>query len=109
MRLEKDAIQADGVLKGRLHVRNAGNKAGTEIVQFYVQDVYKRQPHGIAVPPPEKRQNLYGWSRSWFVSSVIAVLRGAASHYLAEYGGKRAAGTIMQFLTDLLQRFVCSC
>lgn len=39
MRLEKDAIQADGVLKGRLHVRNAGNKAGTEIVQFYVHDV----------------------------------------------------------------------
>lgn len=66
-------------------------------------------PHGIAVPPPEKRQNLYGWSRSWFVSSVIAVLRGAASYYLAEYGGKIAAGTIMQFFTDLLQRFVCSC
>lgn len=39
LRLEKDAIQADGVLKGRLHVRNAGNKAGTEIVQFYVHDV----------------------------------------------------------------------
>ena len=56
-----------------------------------------------------KAANLYGWSRSWFVSSVIAVLRGAASHYLAEYGGKIAAGTIMQFLTDLLQRFVCSC
>ena len=71
---------------------------------------YKTVPtHGIAVPPPEKRQNLYGWSRSWFVSSVIAVLRGAASYYLAEYGGKIAAGTIMQFLTDLLQRFVCSC
>lgn len=39
LRLEKDVIQADGVLKGRLHVRNAGNKAGTEIVQFYVHDV----------------------------------------------------------------------
>lgn len=39
LRLEKDAIQADGVLKGQLHVRNAGNKAGTEIVQFYVHDV----------------------------------------------------------------------
>lgn len=39
LQLEKDAIQADGVLKGRLHVRNAGNKAGTEIVQFYVHDV----------------------------------------------------------------------
>lgn len=37
--LEKDAIQADGVLKGRLSVRNAGHKAGTEIVQFYVHDV----------------------------------------------------------------------
>lgn len=36
-------------------------------------------PHGIAVPPPEKRQNLYGWSGQ-VVSSVIAVLRGAASY-----------------------------